>query len=456
MEEGKAMNDFIRVKGDKFVRGCTPILFKGLGIGSWLNIEHFMMGIPCTDQMMRESFANVYGKECAADFFNRLADAFVTEADFVYLHSLGINLLRVPFNYRLFWEDEDPDCIREDGFRYFDRLFSYAHKYGIYILPDLHSVPGGQNPDWHSDNRTGYTEFWQYRVFRNQMAKLWGVIAERYSEETYLLGYDLLNEPYVISNRLTEDDERLIQEFYESATAEIRKKDNNHILFLEGDHFAMRFDCISQICDEQTALMFHYYPTVWDAELYNKDYPVDKRKEVFERTFEELLEIRERFHRPVICGEAGYETDWEDLDFTAGLIEETLRLFQKYQVSFTMWSYKDAAFMSLVYPSASSEWMKLAGKFREVWNHDKETILSRKEVDDFCRNSGFSASLEERDILTFRQRAILYSLEQKHLLEQVLQMKNPAWMLAIPQSFVYENCEHFSQYELLLMKFTFD
>ena len=156
------MSDFIRVEGEKFVREGTPILFKGLGIGSWLNIEHFMMGIPCTDQMMRESFVNVYGKECAADFFKRLADAFITEADFAYLHSLGIDLLRVPFNYRLFIDDEVPECLKEDGFAYFDRLISYGRKYDIYILPDLHTVPGGQNPDWHSDNRTGYTQFWQY------------------------------------------------------------------------------------------------------------------------------------------------------------------------------------------------------------------------------------------------------------------------------------------------------
>ncbi len=456
MEEGGVMSDFVRVDGEQFTRGGNQILFKGLGIGSWLNIEHFMMGIPCTDQMIREGFENVYGRECATEFFSRLADAFVTEADFIYLQSLGINLLRVPFNYHLFLDDDNPEKIKEEGFRYFDRLLLYGSKYDIYILPDLHAVPGGQNPDWHSDNRTGYTQFWQYKVFRDQMAKLWGMIAERYGEETHLLGYDLLNEPYVISDRQTEDDAHLIQEFYESATAEIRKKDMNHILFLEGDHFAMRFDCISEIHDKQTALMFHYYPTVWDPALYNKDYPADKRKDVFERTFKSLLGIRKHFHRPVICGEAGYETDWGDLDFTATLIEETMKLFQKYQVSFTMWSYKDAAFMSLVYPGSSSEWMRLAGEFRKVWNHDEETELSRKAVGDFCKGCGFSSNFEERDILAFRQRAILYSLEKKHLLEPVLQNKDAKWVLSLPNAFLYENCEHFQQYELLLKNFSFD
>ncbi len=450
------MSGFVRIDGEEFVKDGIPVLFKGLGIGSWLNLEHFMLGIPCTDQMMRESFANAYGKNTAADFFDHLADVFITEADFAYLQSIGVNLVRVPFNYRLFLDDNAPGHIKKKGFRYFDRLLSYGRRYGIYILPDLHTVPGGQNPDWHSDNRTGYTQFWQFKIFRDQMARLWGEIAKRYSEEEYLLGYDLLNEPYVISNRWYEDDSCFIQDFYEEAAKEIRKNDRNHILFLEGDHFAMRFDCITRIPDDQTALMFHYYPTVWDAALYDKTYPADRRREVFERTFEELIAIRGRFHRPVICGEAGYETDWKDLDFTAMLIEETMRLFAKYQVSFTLWSYKDAAFMSLVYPSTTSEWMDLAREFRKVWDHNAESAISKREVETFCKNSGFSIQDEERDILAFRQRAILYSLEQKYLLENMLQTRNPEWVLSIPESFRYENCEHFKQYESLLKDFKFE
>ena len=34
---------------------------------------------------------------------------------------------------------------------------------------DLHSVPGGQNTDWHSDNITGQPLFWQYRCFQDQV-----------------------------------------------------------------------------------------------------------------------------------------------------------------------------------------------------------------------------------------------------------------------------------------------
>ena len=72
------MGDFIEIRGKEFVRDEKPVLFKGLGIGSWLNIEHFMVGIPCTDSQMRDSFAAVYGAETAQRFFEKFVLDFVT------------------------------------------------------------------------------------------------------------------------------------------------------------------------------------------------------------------------------------------------------------------------------------------------------------------------------------------------------------------------------------------
>ncbi|WP_130836131.1 glycoside hydrolase family 5 protein [Lachnoclostridium sp. Marseille-P6806] len=449
------MGSFIEIRGKEFVCDGKPVLFKGLGISSWLNIEHFMVGMPCTDSQMRDSFRAVFGAETAQKFFEKFVLEFVTEEDFAYLKDMGINLLRVPFNYRLFLEDENPDAFREEGFRYLDRLLAFGRKYQIYILPDLHAVPGGQNPDWHSDNSTGHTQFWHYGVFRRQMAELWGRIAERYCEEPYLLGYDLLNEPCVFSDRSTDTGTSLIQDFYEETTREIRRYDGNHILFLEGDHFAMEFDCIREVKDAKTALMFHYYPTVWEPALYQKDYDPAKRREVFEDVFTSLLNIRERFDRPVLCGEAGYETDWKNPEFTVTLLQETVRLCRKYQVSFTLWSYKDARFMGLVYPKEESLWMKLAGEFGKTWDHDEDAARGEKAVNEFCGMYFPDASKEERYILSFRQRAILYFLQKKHLLEKVLRKHNAEEMLRLPESFRFENCERFEGYEMLLRKFHF-
>ena len=98
------------------------------------------------------------------------------------------------------------------------------------------------------------------------MVSLWGKIAKHCRDREYLLGYDILNEPYLI------DAPDLLTDFYSDVTKAIRAVDQNHILFLEGDHFAMQFDCIHEITDENTALTFHYYPTVWEPELFSDTY----------------------------------------------------------------------------------------------------------------------------------------------------------------------------------------
>ena len=125
------MREFVQVRGKKFYKGDEEMLFKGIGIGSWLNLEHFMMGIPGNDFQIRQSFADVYGKEAADRFFDRLVREFVSEEDFRFMKELGINLVRVPFNYRLFMEDEKPGEWRQEGFAYFDYLFRMAEKYEI-------------------------------------------------------------------------------------------------------------------------------------------------------------------------------------------------------------------------------------------------------------------------------------------------------------------------------------
>ena len=447
---------FVQVRGTEFVLDDKPVLFKGMGVGSWLNIEHFMVGLPCTEYQMRDSFAAVFGQETAERFFAAFAECFMADEDFAFLQSLGVNLLRVPLNYRLFLDDQKPEAYREEGFRQLARLLAHGQKYGIYILPDLHTAPGGQNPDWHSDNRTGYTQFWHFALFREQMAKLWGEIARRFGGEPYLLGYDLLNEPYVISDRPSKPQTKLIQQFYEQAAAEIRKHDKKHILFWEGDHFAMEFDCLGEIRDEQTALMFHYYPTVWEPRLYDPAYDSQERKKVFERVFSSLASVRERFGRPVLCGEAGYETNWEAQDFTAQLLAITTALCQKYQVSFTLWSYKDARFMGLVYPRQESSWMKLVREIGEKWDHDEDTARAARAVEALCDAYFPEASAEEKYVLSFRQRALLYSLEQKHVLEKALRRYSLQEILRLPESFRFAQCERFGAYEALLRAFRFN
>ena len=77
--------DFVKVKGKEFYYKGESILFSGLGVGSWLNMEHFMLGLPGTDAQIRKTFEEVLGKEDGEKFFESFILNFLTDEDFRFL-----------------------------------------------------------------------------------------------------------------------------------------------------------------------------------------------------------------------------------------------------------------------------------------------------------------------------------------------------------------------------------
>lgn len=441
--------DFVKVKGKEFYYKGKPILFSGLGVGSWLNMEHFMLGLPGTDTQIRKTFSQVLGKEDGEAFFDSFILNFLTGEDFRFLKESGVNLLRVPFSYRLFIDDENPHTYKEEGFRYLDRLLALCREYEIFLMPDLHTTPGGQNPDWHSDNMTGVPQFWHFRVFQEQIRDLWRAIAERYKEEPFLLGYDLLNEPFLMPKK-----EGVLNAFLEEVTKAVREADPNHIIFIEGDFFSMDFTDIRLPRDEQTALTFHFYPTVWDEALMNKDYDAGERIRKMDEQLKGFAALRDTFGRPALCGEAGVDIKKEDLPFTMQLLDETLALFQKHSLSWTLWSYKDAQWMGLAYPGARTGWMKLASRIREKWSHYGQMQIADEIMEDMGRRYTDHFSRELKYELQFQLRGVLYRMEEEYILKPALQEFTRDEIMAMPESFRFENCEFYEEYRELLKRYS--
>lgn len=444
------MMDFVTVKGDEFFYRGNAIIFRGMGIGSWLNMEHFMMGMPGTDRMIRDAFAEEFGQEKAESFFADFAESFVGDDDFRYLKALGINFIRVPFNYRLFIDDANPGVLKEAGFRAFDRLFALCRKYEIFCMPDLHAVPGGQNPDWHSDNMTGVPQFWHFDVFQQQMVELWRAIAARYADEPYLMGYDLLNEPHLMPNK-----PGALQHFYERVTAAIREVDTHHVILLEGDFFAMDFSAISSIADPNTAITFHYYPTVWHPEMAASaaDYPREEWRRNCEDGFVRMIATMRAFGRPLLCGEAGYEISGNDMDHVIAMTQDTLDIFEKHHVSWTLWSYKDARFMGLVFPQAETPWRRFADEIHRDWNHHREMNQGKDVVAAVADMFPGQVTDQTKYELQFRQRALLFVLQKEQILRPLLRQWGWDRMKELPASFTFSRCGVHRDYAEVLSQY---
>jgi aryl-phospho-beta-D-glucosidase BglC (GH1 family) len=79
-------------------------------------------GYPGHESQHRAAFAKVLGKEKAEFFFDKFLEYFFQEEDAKFFASLGLNCIRIPFNYRHFEDDMNPRVLKESGFKHLDRV----------------------------------------------------------------------------------------------------------------------------------------------------------------------------------------------------------------------------------------------------------------------------------------------------------------------------------------------
>ena len=210
------------------------VLLRGFGLGGWMNMENFITGYPANEEAQRQAIRQVLGNDNYEFFFDRFLDYFFGRDDAQFIASLGLNLLRLPINYRHFESDMEPFVIKEEGFKHLDRVIELCAQQHIYTIIDLHALPGYQNQAWHSDNPTHQALFWQHKHFQDRVVHLWEAIANRYKGHPWVAGYNPINEP-------ADPSEAMIVPFYRRLYQAIRAIDPDHILFLEGNRYSTEF-----------------------------------------------------------------------------------------------------------------------------------------------------------------------------------------------------------------------
>lgn len=164
---------------------------RGVNLGGWLVLEKWIcedpfVGTQANDE--EELFANLTPKE----FEKRLKkhrNSFIQEIDIEKIASYGMNLIRLPIPYTVMGANNRSSCIE-----YVDKLFTWANKYNLKILLDLHTVPGGQNG---LDNSvvTGLCTWHKNQDKVIATIDLLELIAKRYANHNSFYGIELLNEP---------------------------------------------------------------------------------------------------------------------------------------------------------------------------------------------------------------------------------------------------------------------
>ena len=254
----------------------------------------------------------------------------------------GFNVVR----YLIFWEGVEP----EKGFfdeEYLDMVEEKINWYtsrGIYVLFDMHqdlygpAVGGNGAPDWAVETDglvpdldaqydawwlryldpaviRAVQNFWKYTTYKDlqdHYILAWQAVVERFKDNPYVIGYDLMNEPHGGDLVITigNDFEAVqLQNFYSRLIPGIRAIDNEKYIFFEPQSFGINFGLQSSLAkvsdarvgEEKLVYAPHCYPLLLhEGEAYQPFDKVNLRHWAKARSIEQ-----DRHDTPMFIGEFG-------------------------------------------------------------------------------------------------------------------------------------------------------
>lgn len=308
---------FLHTRGKEIVTADgRQFVIKGTNLGNWLVPEGYMFHFKkaTAPRLINEAIVELIGPYETQKFWRQYVNSYITQADIRFLKTTGINSIRLPFNYRMF---TDEDYLGGGGstraFAIFDSLVTWCRNENLYVLLDMHCAPGGQTGD-NIDDSYGYPFLFESSEAQQLTISTWKKIAAHYANNPTIMGYDLLNEPIPPFFDTAFFNPKL-EVLYKQITTAIRMVDKKHIIFLGGAQWDSNFDVFGKPFDNNLVYTFHKY---WTAPT----------REVVQA----YIDFRNRYNVPIYCGETGENTDeW---------IKNFRQMLDSNNIGWHFWPYK--------------------------------------------------------------------------------------------------------------------
>jgi len=322
---------FLKADGQKIVNEKGQnIVLKGLGLGGWMLQEGYMLktaDFAGPQYKIEEKIAELIGEGGKNKFYQAYHKNGITKADIDSLAKWGFNSIRLPMHYKLYTLPIEKEPVKgqntwiDDGFKMTDDLLKWCEDNKIYLILDLHAVPGGQGKDANiSDYDENKPSVWESEENQQKTIALWKKLAERYKDSPWIGGYDLINEPNwnftgTNKNGCDEKGNVPLRKLQMDITKAIREVDQKHIIFVEGNCWGNNYNGIFPLWDDNLVLSFHKY---WS----NND----------NATIQQMLDYREKYNVPIWLGETGENSNvW----FT-----EVIQLMDQHNIGWAFWPMK--------------------------------------------------------------------------------------------------------------------
>ncbi|MCJ8211068.1 cellulase family glycosylhydrolase [Mucilaginibacter sp. RS28] len=308
----------------------NKVILRGMGLGGWMLQEGYMFRVSNLGQQykIREKIAEVAGEDYAARFYDTWLKNHTRKIDIDSMASWGFNSIRLPMHYALYTLPVDKEPVAgqntwlEKGFELTDNLLKWCKANHMYLILDLHAAPGGQGNDLPiSDRDPAKPSLWESKANQDKMIALWKKLAQRYANEPYVGGYDIINEPNwgfekAEDKRGTEETKNApLRQLMVDVTKAIREVDNKHIIIIEGNGFGNNYRGIFPLWDNNTVVSFHKYGN------FNNVGDIQK-----------FLDISEKNNVPLWMGESGENFNtW---------YTEAIQLVESHNIGWSWWQEK--------------------------------------------------------------------------------------------------------------------
>lgn len=338
--------NIVNGQGDNFIA-------RSIGTGNWMLQEGYMMkstdaGIN-TQWQFREKLIETIGVEKTDSFYNVWLTNHFTRADVDSMKAWGFNSVRPALHYKWFTLPIEEEAVPgentwlDKGFTMLDSLIKWCSDNEMYVFLDMHGAPGGQgkNADISDYNPSNYS-LWESEHNKTKLIALWVKIAERYKDEPFVGGFDLINEiNWDFENSGNENgcncNQNLpIKELFDRIITAIRAVDTNHMVFVSGNCWGNNYNGLSSLAslDDNLAYTFHKY---WN---YNDQSSVDW-----------IIGMRNSLNVPLWMSESGENSNTWFTNATA--------LFDKNNIGWSWWPVKKSGINNVLHVTTNEDYSDL-------------------------------------------------------------------------------------------------
>jgi hypothetical protein len=386
---------FLKAQGKLIVNSKgEKVILRGVGLGGDMLQEGYMFKLGNMGQQhkIRAAIQDLVGPEKTAEFYNTWLANNTRKIDIDSMARWGFNSVRLPMHFNLYTLPVADEPVAgkntwlEKGFAMTDSLLKWCKANHMYLILDLHATPGGQGNDLPiADRHPDQPTLWESEANQQKMIALWRKLAERYANEPYIGGYDIINEPNmgfddVNDKRGTaEKTNAPLKKLMMEITAAIREVDKKHIIIIEGNGFGNNYNGVLPTWDNNMVLSFHKYGN------FNT-----------EGSIQNFLKLRETYNVPLWLGESGENFNtW----FT-----ECISLVERNDIGWSWWPWKKMGFNNPVEIKVPENYQKLVdywtGKGPKPPAAEAQVVLNQ-----WLENLKFENNIKHKDVVDamFRQ-----------------------------------------------------